>query len=135
MKKENYEISSQYIRDLKLLLKNKNSNIKPYDIAHASFRKNNSDLIIKNVNKIDFIITYLDGTKQKFTNYNKLMRMTKNLNDLYPKNRRDYISRYFKIVNAFHRHRKSIKNKIKSTSKSLINRLTPQQVKELVSQI
>ena len=116
---------------IKKLLKDKNSNIKPYHIAHASFRKNNSDLIIKKVNKIDFIITYLDGTKQKFPTYNELMRMTKNLNDLYPKNRRDYIDRYFKVINAFHKHRAKLKKK----TNAIANRLLPNQVKALVSKI
>ena len=54
MKKEIYEISSQYMRDLKKLLdKNK---ISRYDIAHKSFRKNNADWIITNVNKAKLTI-------------------------------------------------------------------------------
>ena len=48
MKKEIYEISSQYMRDLKKLLDNKE--ISQYDIAHQSFRKNNAEWIIKHVN-------------------------------------------------------------------------------------
>ena len=54
MKEKNYEISAQYMRDLKKLLEKKK--ISKYDIAHASFRKNNAYWIIKSVNKIDLKI-------------------------------------------------------------------------------
>ena len=75
MRKEKYQLSSQYMKDLKKLLKTREAT--PYDIAHASFRKNNADLIIKNYNKTNLIIKYLDGTSQKFQTYSEFMKMIK----------------------------------------------------------
>ena len=71
--KENYEITSQYLKDLKILLDNKSKEVTKYDIAHASFRKNNAYWIISNVDKINLEITYLNGDVRKFATYNKLM--------------------------------------------------------------
>ena len=131
MGKENYKISKEYLKDLQKCLKQGVKGVTRYKIAHASYEKNNANLIIKKVNKIDLIITYLDGTTQKFPTYNELMRMTKNLNDLYPKNRRSHIDRYFKIINAFMKHRAE-KRKRKNIDS---NTFTPDQIKLLASQI
>ena len=79
MKKEIYEITTSYMRDLKKLLKN--NKISPYDIAHASFRKNNAYWIIKKVDKRDLIITYLCGDTKKFPSYIKLMNEVKRVNE------------------------------------------------------
>ena len=127
---ENYKISSQYLKDLQKCLKQGVKGVTRYQIAHASYEKNNADLIIKKINKIDLTIKYLDGTVQKFPTYMELMKMTKNLNNLYPKNRKSHISRYFRIINAFTKHRAERKRrKIKS------NTLSPQQIKLLAAQI
>ena len=72
MKKEIYKITSQYMRDLKKQLDNKE--ISKYDIAHASFRKNNADWIITDVNKTKLTITYLNGDVRVLPTYNELMR-------------------------------------------------------------
>ena len=85
---ENYKISSEYLKDLQKCLKQGVKGVTRYQIAHASYEKSNAHLIIKKVNKIDLVIKYLDGTEQKFPTYNELMKMTKNLNELYPKNRK-----------------------------------------------
>lgn len=130
MKEENYKISKEYLKDLQKCLKQGVKGVTRYKIAHASYEKSNADLIIKKINKIDLTIKYLNGTIQKFPTYNELMKMTKNLNDLYPKNRKSHINRYFKIINAFTKHRAEKKRKnIKS------NTLTPEQIKLLASQI
>jgi len=127
---ENYKISSEYLKDLQKCLKEGVKGVTRYKIAHASYEKNNADLIIKKTNKIDLTIKYLDGTEQKFPTYNELMKMTKNLNELYPKNRKAHINRYFRIINAFTKHRaERRRRKIES------NTLTPQQIKLLASQI
>jgi hypothetical protein len=137
MRKEKYQLSSQYMKDLKKLLKTREAT--PYDIAHASFRKNNADLIIKNYNKTNLIIKYLDGTSQKFQTYSEFMKMIKNLDDLYPINRKYYIKRYFKVLHKFKKHRKKLrersKNKVKETKNTIANVLCPNQVRILASQI
>ena len=127
---ENYKISSEYLKDLQKCLKQGVKGVTRYQIAHASYEKSNAHLIIKKVNKIDLVIKYLDGTEQKFPTYNELMKMTKNLNELYPKNRKAHISRYFKIINAFTRHRAE-RRKRKTES----NTFSPEQIKLLASQI
>tara|TARA_R100000234_G_scaffold69696_1_gene42777 strand:- start:3 stop:392 length:390 start_codon:yes stop_codon:yes gene_type:complete len=127
---ENYKISSEYLKDLQKCLKQGVKGVTRYQIAHASYEKSNAHLIIKKVNKIDLVIKYLDGTQQKFPTYNELMKMTKNLNELYPKNRKAHISRYFKIINAFTRHRAE-RRKRKAES----NTFSPEQIKLLASQI
>ena len=130
MKEENYKISKEYLKDLQKCLKQGVKGVTRYKIAHASYEKSNAHLIIKKVNKIDLTIKYLDGTIQKFPTYNELMRMTKNLNELYPKNRKAHISRYFKIINAFTKHRAEKRRKnLKS------NTLTPAQIRLLATQI
>ena len=126
MKKEIYEISSQYMRDLKKLLdKNK---ISRYDIAHKSFRKNNADWIITNVNKAKLTITYLNGDIRVLPTYNELMKRVSWSNSDYKSARRKFIKRYYKIVNAFTKHRNRFKRK------TIANKLNPQQIKQLASQ-
>ena len=127
MKKEIYEISTQYMRDLKKLLDNKE--ISQYDIAHQSFRKNNADWIIKHVNKAKLTITYLNGDVRVLPTYNELMRRIGWCNGIYKSSRRKYIKRYYKIVNAFTKH----KNRFKRNT--IANKLSPQQIKQLASNI
>ena len=127
MKEKNYEISAQYMRDLKKLLEKKK--ISKYDIAHASFRKNNAYWIIKSVNKIDLTITYLSGDVKKLPTYNDLMKRVKMANEDYKPARRKFIDRYYKVINALTRHKARFKkNTIGST-------LDPAEVKALASQI
>ena len=127
MKKEIYEITSQYMKDLKKQLDNRE--ISQYDIAHKSFRKNNADWIIKHVNKAKLKITYLNGDTRTLPTYNELMRRVGWANNSYKSARRKYIARYYKIVNAFTKH----KNRFKRNT--LANRFNPKQIKQLASQI
>lgn len=127
MKKEIYEISSEYMRDLKKLLDNKK--ISQYDIAHKSFRKNNADWIIKHVNKAKLKITYLNGDTRTLPTYNELMRRVSWSNNDYKSARRKFIARYYKIVNAFTKH----KNRFKRNT--IASKLNPQQIRKLASQI
>ena len=127
MKKEIYEISSQYMKDLKKLLKNKK--ISQYDIAHQSFRKNNADWIIKHVNKAKLTITYLNGDVRVLPTYNELMRRVSWSNNDYKSARRRFIKRYYRIVNAFTKHRNRFKRN------TIASKLNPQQIKQLASQI
>ena len=127
MKKEIYEISSQYMRDLKKLLDA--NKISQYDIAHKSFRKNNADWIITNVNKAKLTITYLNGTTRVLPTYNDLMRRVSWSNNDYKSARRKFIKRYYKIVNAFTKHRNRFKRN------TLASKLNPQQIRQLASQI
>tara|TARA_R110002167_G_scaffold162413_1_gene358852 strand:- start:4 stop:387 length:384 start_codon:yes stop_codon:yes gene_type:complete len=126
MKKEIYEISSQYMRDLKKLLDKKE--ISQYDIAHQSFRKNNAYWIVKNVDKAKLTITYLNGTTRVLPTYNELMKRVGWSNNDYRSARRKFIKRYYKIVNAFTKHR----NKFKRNT--IANKLNPEQIKKLASQ-
>ena len=127
MKKEIYEISSQYMRDLKKLLDNRE--ISQYDIAHQSFRKNNADWIITNVNKAKLTITYLNGDVRVLPTYTELMKRVSWGNNSYKSARRKFIKRYYKIVNAFTKHRNRFKRN------TIANKLNPQQIKQLASQI
>ena len=127
MKKEIYEISSQYMRDLKKLLDNKE--ISQYDIAHQSFRKNNAEWIIKHVNKAKLTITYLNGTTRVLPTYTELMKRVSWSNNDYKSARRKFIKRYYKIVNAFTKHRTRFKNN------TIASKLNPQQIRQLASQI
>ena len=128
MKEENYEISSEYMRDLKkLLIKRK---ISKYDIAHASFRKNNAYMIIKSVDKIDLKITYLNGDVRQLPTYNDLMKRIKMANEDYRPARRKFIAKYYKIINAFTKHRMEIRRKNAES-----NTFSPQQIRLLASQI
>ena len=129
MKEKNYEISAQYMRDLKKLLEKKK--ISKYDIAHASFRKNNAYWIIKSVNKIDLTITYLSGDVKKLPTYNDLMKRVKMANEDYKPARRKFIDRYYKVINALTRHKARFKKK----KNTIANALSPEQVKKLASQI
>ena len=127
MKKEIYEISTQYMRDLKKLLDKKE--ISQYDIAHQSFRKNNADWIIKHVNKAKLTITYLNGDIRILPTYNELMKRVSWSNNDYKSARRKFIKKYYKIVNAFTKH----KNRFKRNT--LASKLNPQQIKQLASGI
>ena len=129
--KENYEITSQYLKDLKILLDNKSKEVTKYDIAHASFRKNNAYWIISNVDKINLEITYLNGDVRKFATYNKLMERVKLANEDYKPARRKFIKRYYKIVNALTKHRARFKTKRNTIGSSL----NPAQIKALASKI
>jgi len=125
MKEEIYEISSQYMRDLKKLLDKKE--ISQYDIAHQSFRKNNAHWIVKNVDKVKLTITYLNGTKRILPTYSELMKRVSWCNNDYKSARRKFIKRYYRIVNAFTKHRYRFKRN------SIANKLSPEQVKLLAS--
>ena len=106
MKKEIYEISSQYMRDLKKLLDNKE--ISQYDIAHKSFRKNNAEWIIKYVNKAKLTITYLNGDVRVLPTYNELMRRVGWCNSIYKNSRRKYIKRYYKVIGKWNNRHKNV---------------------------
>ena len=127
MKKEIYEISSQYMKDLKKLLDKKE--ISQYDIAHQSFRKNNADWIIKHVNKAKLTITYLNGDTRVLPTYNELMKRVGWSNKDYKSARRRFIKRYYKIVNTFTKHRNRF------NKNTIANTIDPQKVKQLASQI
>jgi len=127
MKKEIYEISSQYMRDLKKQLDN--NEISKYDIAHQSFRKNNADWIVTNVNKAKLTITYLNGDTRVLPTYTELMKRVGWGNNGYKSARRKFIKKYYKIVNAFTKHRNRFKKN------SIANKLNPQQIRVLASQI
>jgi len=126
MKKEIYEISSQYMRDLKKLLDA--NKISQYDIAHKSFRKNNADWIITNVNKAKLTITYLNGDTRVLPTYTELMRRVSWGNNDYKSARRKFIKKYYKIVNAFTKHRARFKKN------TIANKLSPEQVRLLAQQ-
>ena len=128
MQNENYAITSQYLKDLKTLLDNKSEEVTKYDIAHASFRKNNSHWIIKSKDTVKLTITYLNGDVITLPTYNELMKRVKWANDDYKPARRKFIARYYKIINAFHKHRARLKKK----TNSIANALTPEQVRKLV---
>ena len=136
MKKEKYELSSQYMRDLKKLLKARKST--PYDIAHASFRKINAYWIIKNFDKKSLEITYLNEDKKYFPNYNDLMNEIETVNKEYKSSRKKHIKRYYDIVHRFTEHRRKMRERKiarNNTRNTLANTLTPEQVKLLASQI
>ena len=136
MKKEKYELSSQYMKDLKKLLKARKST--PYDIAHASFRKNNAYWIIKNFDKRSLEITYLNEDKKYFLSYNDLMEEIETVNREYKNSRKKHIKRYYDIVHRFTEHRRKMRErKIARNDKrnTLANALCPEQVKALASQI
>ena len=126
MKKEIYEISSQYMKDLKKLLDKKK--ISQYDIAHQSFRKNNADWIIKHVNKAKLTITYLNGDTRVLPTYNELMKRVGWSNKDYKSARRRFIKRYCKIVNTFTKHRNRF------NKNTIANTIDPQKIKQLASQ-
>ena len=126
MKKEIYEISSEYMRDLKKLLDNKE--ISQYDIAHQSFRKNNAEWIIKHVNKAKLTITYLNGDTRVLPTYNELIKRVSWGNNDYKSARRKFIKRYYKIVNTFTKHIARFKKN------TIANKLSPEQVKLLAQQ-
>jgi len=127
MKKEIYEISSQYMKDLKKMLDNKK--ISQYDIAHQSFRKNNADWIIKHVDKAKLKITYLNGSVRTLPTYTELMRRVSWSNNDYKSARRKFIKRYYKVVNAFTKH----KNRFKLNT--IASKLSPKQIKLLASKL
>ena len=132
MKKNKYE-DPQYMSDLKKLLKARK--ISPYDMAHESFRKNNSYWIINAVDYKNLTITYLNNDQKCFSSYQSLVEEVNIVNKSYPKNRRKYTKRYFRVVTKLLKHKNALKNKIKTSSKSLINRLTPKQIKDLANSL
>ena len=126
--KETYnELSSEYMRDLKKLLDKKK--ISQYDIAHASFRKNNACWIIKDINKIKLSITYLNGDKKVFPTYNELMRRVKMANEDYKPARRRHIKKYYRVIHALTKHRARFNN-----NNTIANSLNPEQIRLLASQ-
>ena len=136
MKKEKYELSSQYMKDLKKLLKARK--VTPYDIAHKSFRKNCAHWIIDNVDKRSLEITYLNGDKKEFLSYNELMKEVKIVNGEYKKSRKKHIKKYYDVIKRFTEHRRKMREKIralKNKRNTLSNALCPEQVKALASQI
>tara|TARA_Y100000310_G_scaffold329345_1_gene399001 strand:+ start:835 stop:1227 length:393 start_codon:yes stop_codon:yes gene_type:complete len=130
MKKEIYEISSRYMRDLKKLLNSKQ--ITPYDIAHASFRKNNAHWIIKSIDKTDLTITYLNGDVRQFATYNELMKRMKMTNEDYKPARKKHIKKYYEVINAYTKHRQEMKRSKKNT---IANALDPEHLRMLAQQI
>ena len=136
MKKEKYELSSQYMKDLKKLLKARK--VTPYDIAHKSFRKNCAHWIIDNVDKRSLEIIYLNGDKKEFLSYNELMKEVKIVNGEYKKSRKKHIKKYYDVIKRFTQHRRKMREKIRSHKNkrnNLSNALCPEQVKALASQI
>ena len=129
MKKETYEITTEYLNDLKKLLDSKSGNVTKYQLAHAAFRKRCADWIITDVNNMT--ITYLSGVQRTLPTYNELMKRVNMSNDDYNPKRRKYIARYWKVINAFNKHRARFKNK----RNTIANSLTPSQVRLLASQI
>jgi hypothetical protein len=121
-----YELSSQYMKDLKTLLKAKK--IKPYDMAHASFRKNNSHWIIKKVDKYEKIIEYLNGDRRKFEDEKTFKERIIISNEDYPKSKKKYIKRYFRIIKEWYNRKKAKKYK----KNSIISRINPNQIKQLL---
>ena len=102
------EISSQYLKQLHKQMKQRQAT--PYDMAHASFRKNNADCIIKSVDYKNLVITFLDGTTEKFkkSKYKLFQKYKSNLNFSYKVFKKAYIKRYFAVVNKFNkRHKKN----------------------------
>ena len=128
MQEEIYEISSQYMRDLKKLLDKEK--ISKYDIAHASFRKNNAYWIIKDINKIELSITYLNGDTKVFPTYNELIRRVTMANEDYKPARRKHIKKYYRIIHALTKHRAKCNN-----NNTIANRLSPEQIRLLASQV
>jgi len=129
MKKEIYKITSQYMRDLKKQLDNKE--ISKYDIAHASFRKNNADWIITDVNKTKLTITYLNGDVRVLPTYNELMRRVGWGNNSYKSARRKFIKKYYKVIHAFTKHKARLNN----NNNTIANSINHKQVRVLTSQI
>ena len=130
MQEEIYEISSQYMRDLKKLLDKEK--ISKYDIAHASFRKTNAHWIIKKngIDKINLSITYLNGDTRIFPTYNELIKRVTMANKDYKPARRKHIKKYYKVIHALTRHRARFNN----NNNTIANRLNPEQIKALASQ-
>ena len=129
--KEPYEITSAYLKDLKKLIDAKSPDISKYDIAHASFRKKYADSIIQYKDAKTLTIQYLSGAVRKFSTYNAFIKRVNMANEEYKPLRRKHISRYYKIVNAFTKHRA----RFKQTYKSIANRLDPKQIKALAKQL
>ena len=81
------------------------------------------------MNKAKLTITYLNGDVRVLPTYNELMRRVSWSNNDYKSARRRFIKRYYRIVNAFTKH----KNRFKRNT--IANKLNPQQIKQLASQI
>ena len=73
------ELTTQHLKNLKELLKAKK--IKPYDLAHASFRKNNAHAIISKVDKYEIqLFKILIKNAEKHINITKHQTMERNIN-------------------------------------------------------
>ena len=127
MKKEIYEISSKYMRDLKKQFDN--NKISEYDIAHKLFRQNNNEWIIKHVNKISLTITYLKEDTRVLPTYNELMKRVNWANKDYKPARKRFIKKHIKKIHAF------IKGRTKLKNNTIANIVDSQQVKALEQQI
>ena len=125
MKEEIYEISLQYMKDLKKQFKNKE--ISSYYIAHKAFRRRYSYWIIKEYDKMELTITYLNGDVRTFTpnTYSEFIKRIKMSNEDYKPKRKKYIKRYFKVINTLTKHRNKFKRNI------IANSFNPQQIKQL----
>ena len=126
MKKEIVDIKSlDYVKKLKQQLFNKE--ISRYDIAHKMYRRSNADWIIKHVDKVQLKITYLNGDVRVLPTYNKLRQRVGWCNIDYKSKRRKYIKKYYKIINAFTKHRAKLK------SNTLANCVKSFNIKQLAS--
>ena len=109
MKKEIVDIQSmEYVKKLKQQLFN--NEISRYDIAHKMFRRANADWIIKHVDKAKLTITYLNGVTRKLPTYNELMKRVRwSSADHYKAKRREYIKKYYRVINALTKHKAKFK--------------------------
>lgn len=132
------ELTTQHLKNLKELLKAKK--IKPYDLAHASFRKNNAHAIISKVDKYERIIEYLDGAVYKYASDEEGLKQFKNriedTNKWYYISKRKYINRYFQVVKKWIKHRKEMSVRMrKKKNNSLKDRLSPENVEKLLKSL
>ena len=99
MKNLYFELTDEYIKKLKILLKMKK--ITSYDLAHASYRKSNSHCIIKTTDKKNLTITFLNGNTKKYSTSEKFFNEIKMINEEYKRLRRKYIKRYYRVMNKW----------------------------------
>ena len=109
MQKEIIDFKSpNYYKQLKKKLFN--NEISRYDIAHKMFRRANADWIIKHVDKAKLTITYLNGVTRKLPTYNELMKRVRwSSADHYKAKRREYIKKYYRVINALTKHKAKFK--------------------------
>ena len=97
MQKEIIDFKSpNYYKQLKKKLFN--NEISKYDIAH------------KNVDKAKLTITYLNGVTRTLPTYNELMKRVRwSSADHYKAKRREYIKKYYRVINALTKHKAKFK--------------------------